>query len=368
MTAPTKIKKRVAQASVTAAHSTVSSVKVDALPSLDELRSYIPEECFKVDTPISTVYLLLFALLLASSIWVYPYCESTIGFLLYCSFYGTVMWSVFCIGHDCGHSVFSSSTLVNDVVGHFTHGFRLVPYWPWALSHHHHHIGHNHVENDFSHFWCTPELRSKMNILGRLIAESNLVLLLLTPINFALYLYPGFGDGTHLFPWGDLWKRTSGGMRERLRGVASSVVVFLISGALYQFGLGWAYFGPWFVYNSWLFIVTYMQHHRSDALVYGDESWTFVKGAFQTVDRVMGLGSDYFTLCITSDHLVHHLFFRGIPHYHLRKATLALRSGLSARGMEKAYLSVYYSSPLHYLAHFASTVLSCGITQFILVN
>jgi len=111
-----------------------------------------------------------------------------------------------------------------------------------------------------------------------------------------------------------------------------------------------------------------MQHHQEHAVVYGDQSWSFVKGAFQTVDRVMGWGSDYFTLCITSDHLVHHLFFRGIPHYHLRKATLGLHEGLRARGLEKLHLQHVYASPLHYLAHFAHTVFECGMSKFTLVT
>lgn len=66
---------------------------------------------------------------------------------------GFFMWCIFVVGHDCGHGTFSDSELLNDIVGHFTHGSILVPFYPWQLSHRRHHMYHNHIEKDYSHPW-----------------------------------------------------------------------------------------------------------------------------------------------------------------------------------------------------------------------
>ena len=342
---------------------------LEAVPSLDELRGLISPAAFEVSAATSLLYFFAYASLLATAFWVHPYCVGVFSCSVYTLVYGTLMWAFFVVGHDAGHGTFSKSPTLNALVGHLAHGPLLVPFWPWALSHHHHHKGHNHVTNDFSHLWLTPEAKRSLSPLAEAFAENNVALLLLTPIHFAMYLYPGVGDGSHIFPWGLLWERTSASTQDRLRGVVSTLVVVACLGLLRASGMPlWAYLAPWLVYNSWLFIVTYMQHHREGIEVYGDKSWTFVRGAFQTVDRVMGLHSDWVTLYITSDHLVHHLFAWSIPHYNLRRATEDLRAGLESKGLSHLHKRVVYSSPLHYLAHLSQTLVHGGFTDFQLIE
>lgn len=338
------------------------------IPPLGDLRAGIDPACFEINTPLSLLYLVGFVAAIGTAVWTYPLLSgSVLGMALYSAVYGTLMWSLFVVGHDCGHGTFSPYPLLNAILGHVTHAPLLVPFFPWALSHHHHHLNHNHVTNDFSHFWLTPERRKGMTALEEAFAESNLVLLLFTPIHFTLYLVPGLPDGSHVVPWGDMWKRTSATLGDRQRGVLSTLTVVAALAAILHLGLGWAYFAPWLVYNSWLFLVTYMQHHSPGTKVYTDESWDYVKGGLETVDRVMGWGLDAVTLYITSDHLVHHLFFRSIPHYNLRKATQGVRAALDKHGALELNQVVRYSSPLHYLADFAQTLLQCGFKDFVVL-
>ena len=76
----------------------------------------------------------------------------------------------------------------------------------------------------------------------------------------------------------------------------------------------------WLVFSWWLVTVTYLQHHDDkleDTIIYGDESWNFLNGALQTVDRTYNFGIDNLTHNITDGHLIHHIFFTQIPHYNL---------------------------------------------------
>ena len=67
-------------------------------------------------------------------------------------------------------------------------------------------------------------------------------------------------------------------------------------------------------------------------IIYDKESWTFMKGAMETIDRTYGFGLDSITHNITNGHLVHHVFFTQIPHYNL----------IEARNIIKPFLGDWY--------------------------
>ena len=85
------------------------------------------------------------------------------------------------------------------------------------------------------------------------------------------------------------------------------------------------YVGPYLVVNAWLVVYTWLQHTDVDIPHFDDEEWTWVKGAFMTVDRPYGGLLDFMHHHIGSTHVAHHIDAR-IPHYHAVKATRALQA------------------------------------------
>jgi omega-3 fatty acid desaturase (delta-15 desaturase) len=148
------------------------------------------------------------------------------------------------------------------------------------------------------------------------------------------YLFFGYNDGCHVIPWSRLYRRAK--RVEKIKCIISTFCIALVlfgliaySGGFYQFC---CFYGlPWIVFSFWLFMVTYMQHHKEETLLFDDSSWTFLDGALETVDRRFGFGIDEFHHNITDGHLVHHLFFSQIPHYHLKEATDAIQKLLQRK-------------------------------------
>ena len=250
------------------------------------------------------------------------------------------MWCLFVDGHDCGHGSFSNNYWLNTIVGHICHTPILLPYSTWANSHNLHHLHHNHIKNDYSHVWVASHYVHKKSLFNKVVQYSGLA-----PI-FGWFLYMiGAVDGGHWIPFGGrLWQKNTW-----TNFIHSCISSFFVFNAFYlyvylcnfQFETFMLYFGySWFVFSFWLLTVTYLQHHDNqvkDTIVYGDESWNFVKGALQTVDRSYGSIIDNLSHNITNGHLIHHLFFTKIPHYHLRTATKHLYAYLDKHQIEYKY-------------------------------
>jgi omega-3 fatty acid desaturase (delta-15 desaturase) len=136
---------------------------------LNSILKAIPEKAFEKSLTKSLAYMLFdYAMwggsflamlrLVKSATWAkMALWQKAAASLTYWNVAGFFMWTIFVVGHDCGHTTFSKHKWLNNVIGHLTHGSILVPFFPWQLSHRRHHMFHNHIDKDYSYQWFTPE-------------------------------------------------------------------------------------------------------------------------------------------------------------------------------------------------------------------
>ena len=238
--------------------------------------------------------------------------------------------------------------------------FCLTPFVPWKMSHLKHHLNHNHLTRDYSHQWFIREKKNTKRLRFQLIYQTrNFQHFFL----YLVYLLIGVPDGGHVFFYGRLWEGVP--MKEKIRAALSVAVSITTALSLWAL-MGTANFAavcfaPWLVMSFWLFMVTYLQHHSDESVLYTDNTWSFTKGAFETVDRSYGkwinrmshhmvcfdmilfvIGAIYPQIVSSlssqmDGHVVHHLFFTKVPHYRLEEATIALRKGLEDIGQSDLY-------------------------------
>jgi omega-3 fatty acid desaturase (delta-15 desaturase) len=322
------------------------------MPTLNKLRKMLPKESFQVDTATSVFYFLVDLAAVVSSIGFldlvvtsdkyhsFPWWEQAILVAPLQVLAGFAMWCMWCIGHDAGHNTVSNKAWVNNIVGEIAHSVCcLTPFHSWKKSHLQHHLNHNHLTNDFSHQWFIREEKDKLHPIFQLSYETRNLQL---PLLYMVYLLLGVPDGGHVFFYGRMWEGES--MKEKCRGAISVAISMATAGSLWM-QMGTADFAvvcmmPWLVLSFWLFMVTYLQHHSEDGKLYTDDTWTFTRGAFETVDRDYGKWINRMSHHMMDGHVVHHLFFNKVPHYRLEEATLALQDGLEKEGLSQIYKKV----------------------------
>jgi len=326
----------------------------EGYPKLGSIMKVLPKECFKVSTKKSLFYFaldsvavlgsigVLYAVVTSSlyhsmAVWQQALTVAPLQLLA-----GFAMWCQWCIGHDAGHSLISKKyKWLNILVGEVSHSiFCLTPFIPWQLSHRKHHKHHNHVERDYSHQWF---VREQKDDLVWWMKASHATRNFQLPILYFVYLFFGVPDGGHVIPfYGRLWEDYN--LKTKCRGFLSSCVSIATAGSL------WARMGtsnftvvcmvPWLVMSFWLFMVTYLQHHSEDGKLYTDKTYTFVKGAFETVDRSYGKWTNRLSHHMMDGHVMHHLFFEKVPHYQLERATKSLTETLEKEGRMDLYKSI----------------------------
>lgn len=326
--------------------------KKNKVPKVGVLKRMLPKKSFEISTKLGLFYFTMDLLAVTASM-------TTLHEVVTSAFYkslpwfgqaltvaplqlltGFAMWCMWCIGHDAGHSTVSTDSRINRVVGEIAHSVVcLTPFVPWAKSHRQHHLNHNHLERDYSHQWF---IREESDELHPLIKASYLTRNLQLPILYFVYLFAGVPDGGHVIFYGRMWEKAK--LKEKMNAAISVAVSVATSGFLWA-KMGFADFTvvcmvPWLVTSFWLFMVTYLQHHSDDGKVYTDNTFTFEKAAFETVDRDYGKWINRMSHHMMDGHVVHHLFFERVPHYRLEEATAALAKGLEERGQSHLYKTI----------------------------
>jgi len=318
-------------------------------PEKKEILGVIPEHCFKKDTLKSLAYAACsVAITGACGVLAYLYIPmkaSWIGaWVAYALAAGTAGTGAWVAAHECGHGAFSDNKLIQDTVGYILHTLLLVPYFSWQRSHAVHHMRTNHITEGETHVpaLASDEGAQSMYKLRETFGEGpftlvNTIGVLL--VGWPLYLLKGASGGpvrgqtNHFWPYaGATGKHALFPGKWTEKALWSDVGILAVLGGLgywaYAVGSIWPvvalYVGPYLVTNAWLVLYTWLQHTDVDVPHFGEDQWSWQKGAFMTIDRPYGAICDFLHHRIGSTHVAHHLNHM-IPHYHAKEATEAIK-------------------------------------------
>jgi omega-3 fatty acid desaturase (delta-15 desaturase) len=302
-------------------------VQIPAAPSLTDIKTKIPETLFK-PTLLKSYQYVFQDIAMVAGLFLLMYVIQDIQYVnmvmwpLYWFFQGTLFWSFFVLGHDCGHGSFSRHKWVNHATGTVLHSFILVPYHMWRISHRHHHKNTGNWEKD-EIFYPEPAQVTEAPTTARSIMTRNYFYL---GLGFAIYLVYGYPPRqvSHFNLNDPLFKDNFKEVFSSLVGWWTMVACLTYFGYTYGAAtVGYFYLVPWLIFSSWLVITTFLHHNEPGVPWFNNKNWNYVIGNLSSVDRDYG-----FLHKITHDigtHQVHHLF-PAIPHYNLQEATKYFRN------------------------------------------
>ncbi|KAJ3006036.1 hypothetical protein NUW54_g4085 [Trametes sanguinea] len=246
----------------------------------------------------------------------YPFARFSV-WALYSFIAGLFGFGLWIIGHECGHSAFSESKMVNDVVGFIIHSALGVPFFSWRFSHARHHAGTGHVSRDEvfvprtrSELGLPPLDPAKEDLGGASVSEEVMKELWEaigdSPISAAYYsfVYLVWGwpaylltnvggqkrypqDTHHFNPSATIFRPD-----QRTQVVISNIGILMWMGAILASISHWGFFNvlktylvPYLWVNHWLILVTFLQHTDPMLPHYRASEYTFPRGALSTLDR-----------------------------------------------------------------------------------
>lgn len=356
--------------------------KAPKLPTKGEIKAIVPKECFEKSYTKGLSWILfdlgLAALLVFAARSLLsvsppsPILSSkcllwSVGWSLYAFCMGSTMAGLFVLAHECGHGALFPSSLWNTAFGFIIHQSLLCPYFTWRHSHAKHHQHTNHMLRDVG----SPSLCETLSGIGlkdsssgRFVSSSLLSVALQKLGNGAtsaslLALYGLAGWPLTLLgqaPWchtnHDGTPNMDGRGRvsilnpksrffpPKLRAQSNLSVAtvlftvgFLVKLCFEHSALSVALFYglPICLLYFWAFVYTFLHHTDPSVPAYGEDEWTWVRGALTTIDRDYGI-FNFFHHQIGRTHLCHHLFHE-IPFYNSVKATKAMRDYLEPKGL-----------------------------------
>ena len=296
------------------------------VPALTDLKGKLPSHCFRPDLARSLKYVVkdlfiscsLFALIIIMERSSLPLIFQWLVFPIYWFLQGTMMWAMFVLAHDCGHGSFSNSSTINDIVGNFLNSLILVPFYPWKLSHQHHHKNTGNIDKDEIFYPIrekeVPKHKQKHFTMGFWFG-----------FGWFSYLLLGFSprNVSHYNVYDPLFVKHAG------KCVVSLCCNFVWVSILYYYSLSFGflkllihYMIPVFVFATWLVVTTFLHHQDDNVPWYANHKWDYVRGQLSSVDRDYGWA--HTLIHNIGIHQIHHMFTK-ITHYHLEEATAAFR-------------------------------------------
>jgi fatty acid desaturase len=330
-------------------------------PSKKEVLAVIPADCFERSLAKSSVYLAMsLSLTIGAGFCGYAFIPLSWFWLpvwvAYAVVVGTAATGCWVIAHECGHRAYAKSKEIQDCIGFVLHSGLLVPYFSWQRSHALHHARTNHL--DLGETFVPPrdttaQGQAWLRFQDTVGDEAFAVITIVTRLLFGWPGYllvgatggPARGRTNHLWPLKPFSDAMFPGQWRRKVWLSDLGVLAMIGVLVWwasQAGVASVvalYIGPYLVVNFWLVLYTWLQHIDGDVPHFCDNEWTWVKGAFMTIDRPYGRLLNFLHHHIGSTHVAHHIDAR-IPHYNAVKATRALREHFP-----EIYL--YDSTPIH---------------------
>ncbi|CAF0949713.1 unnamed protein product [Adineta steineri] len=294
------------------------------LPTLSEIKREIPAHCFHSSVRRSMSYVIkdIVYVILTFSIMYQIDKSFKYGYLLFPIYWyiqGTLYTAFFILGHDCGHSSFSSYPLLNDTVGTILHTWILVPYYTWKVTHNKHHKNTNNIDKD--------EVFYPQRGAVHEASFKNYLLYWLPGIGWFHYLIFGYRPRgiNHFNPFEPLF------YNKHLIGLSFTLGAYIgMCYLMYFYAISIGFISlilyhliPVFIFACYIVIITMLHHTEIDVPWYGDSEWNNVKGQLSTVDR--HYGHVHSIIHSIGTHQIHHLFTK-VPHYHLEEATIHFRN------------------------------------------
>ncbi len=336
------------------------------IPSIKEFKDVIPAKYFKCSTRTSLLYLLQSILIQFFVVVIGLYIPLTPQmipiWIIYSLLSGTCAMGFWVIAHECGHGAFSKNKTLETITGYLLHSLLLVPYFSWQRSHSIHHRFTNNVTNGETHVplvidgnGITEKVGGEKEInYSNSLGKKNygiLQLILHLLFGWPAYLLTGstggvkYGTSNHFWPinpfstslWPPTWTK-----KVWISDVGVVVTFLCIFHFIFKYGLFPVialYFGPLLVVNCWLVVYTWLHHTDSDVPHLSNKEFSFMRGAFLSIDRPYGKVLNFLHHNIGSSHVVHHVC-PTIPHYHAKKATVLIR-----KAFKKSYL--FNPDPIH---------------------
>jgi omega-6 fatty acid desaturase (delta-12 desaturase) len=341
-------------------------VEKSDIPTKAQVRQAVPKHCFERDTAKSMMYAAISvaqsAACLAAARFIPMRRIAAPLWLAWAAVTGTVWTGMWVVAHECGHGAFSDNRQLQDAVGYVLHSILLVPYFSWQRSHAVHHANTNHITKGETHVPVVVNGRAGIENEGGEGELENakrfgkgpwglLQLVLHLVIGWPAYLLwgatggPKYGTSNHFVPfkpfdtalWPASWPKKV--MRSDLGIVAMMTVLGAWAAKAGGGTVALLYGLPLCFTNMWLVAYTWLQHTDVDVPHLTNDEFSYMRGAFLTVDRPYGPIFDWLHHKIGSTHVAHHIDCT-IPHYRALEATNAIKEAFP-----KAYL--YDPTPVH---------------------